>query len=324
VPLTERAGDLNVRLTNGTVRELTADLDDVWASGETGFMGIVADPVTSRRFYTCQGFENPVTSAHDVRVIAWTVDAAYTTATRVADPLFGGIPATSGRHGGCRLRFGTDGHLWVGTGDAATGTNPQDLTSLGGKILRVDENSGAGVADNPFFGSSNANTRRIYNYGHRNVQGLALRPNGQMWTVEHGTNCDDEVNLAVGGGNYGWDPVPGYDESTPMTDFGKFPNAIGAAWSSGCPTIATSGADWLVGSQWGTWNGTLAVATLAGTSLRVMRFAGNGAFQGVDIPPELDGDYGRLRTAQLGPDGALYLTTSNGSNDRILRVTPQP
>ena len=103
-------------------------------------------------------------------MIAWTINAAYTVATRVADPLVGGMPAAAGRHGGCRLRFGSQGYLWIATGDAASGTVPQDLTSLGGKVLRVDAMTGAGAPTNPFAPSP------IYTYGHRNVQGLALRP----------------------------------------------------------------------------------------------------------------------------------------------------
>ena len=80
-----------------------------------------------------------------------------------------------------------------------------------------------GVDANPYSWSANANKRRILSYGHRNVQGIARRPaDGKMWTVEHGTGRDDEINRGVRG-NFGWDPVPGYDESTPMTDTDEVP-----------------------------------------------------------------------------------------------------
>ena len=82
-------------------------------------------------------------------MIAWTINAAYTEATRVADSLVGGIPVTSGRHGGCRLRFGPEGYLHIAPGDSAAGTVPQDLTSLGGKVLRVDASTGAGAPAKP-------------------------------------------------------------------------------------------------------------------------------------------------------------------------------
>ncbi len=312
---TQRAGVLSSRLADGTVQPVTAEFSDLFARGETGLMGIGVDPSFSsnRRFYTCQGHTGP-----EIQVIAWTINAAYTVATRVADPLVGSMPVVTGRHGGCRLRFGPQGYLWIATGDAASGTVPQDLTSLGGKVLRVNASTGAGAPTNPFAPS------RVYTYGHRNVQGLALRPGtSQMWSVEHGPSVDDEINLLVAGRNYGWDPVPGYDESVPMTDLVKFPSAVEAKWSSGGRTLATSGGIFLEGDQWGVWEGRLAVATLKDSKLRLFEFTPDGGFVSQVIIPELNGAFGRLRTPMMGPDGALYVSTSNGSGvDRILRVTP--
>ena len=314
---TQRPGVLSVRLTDGTIQTVTADLGDLFVNGETGLMAIVVDPAfdSNRRFYTCQ-----VHTGREVQVIAWIIDAAYATATRADDPLVGDIPVAS-RHSGCRLRFGPEGYLWIATGDAVAGTVPQDLSSLGGKVLRVNASTGAVAPGNPFATSS-----RVYTYGHRNVQGLALRPGtSQMWAVEHGPNVDDEINLLVVGGNYGWDPVPGYNESVPMTDRVKFPQAIEAKWSSGDPTLATSGGIFLDGDWWGDWEGRLAVASLKDRSLRIFGFAADGTLVSETSVRELDGTHGRLRTPMLGPDGALYVTTSNGGGaDRILKVTPKP
>ena len=311
---TERSGVLSSRLTDGTVQTVTAEFGDVFSSGENGLMGIVVDPdfSSNRRFYTCQAHTGP-----EIQVIAWTINAAYTTTTRVADPLVGGMPASSFRHGGCRLRFGPQGYLWIATGDAASGTVPQDLTSLGGKVLRVDASTGAGAPANPF-----ASSPLIYTYGHRNPQGLALRPGtSQMWSVEHGPSVDDEINLLVAGRNYGWDPLPGYNESVSMTDLMKFPGAVEAKWSSGSPTLATSGGIFLEGDQWGVWEGRLALATLQDSKLRLFEFTPEGAFVSQVVVPELNGAFGRLRTPMMGPDGALYVTTSNGGGvDRILRI----
>ncbi len=310
---TQRAGVLSSRGADGTVETVDADFADVVSTGENGLMGIVVDPdfASNRRFYTCQAHVGP-----EIQVIAWSIDAAYTIATRVDDPLVGDIPTASSRHGGCRLRFGPKGYLWIATGDAATGTVPQDLTSFGGKVLRVDPTTGAGAPTNPFAPS------RVYTYGHRNMQGLALRPGtSQMWSVEHGPEFDDEINLLVAGRNYGWDPVPGYNQGVPMTDLVKFPGAIEARWSSGSSTLATSGGIFLEGAQWGVWEGRLAVATLKDSKLRLFEFTPEGDYVSQVVVPEFDGAYGRLRTPMMGPDGALYVTTSNGGGqDRILRV----
>ncbi len=316
---TERAGRFGVRLPDGTTRRLQADLSDLFVRGESGLMALAADPrfAQNRRVYTCQAQRGP-----SVQVVAWTVDAGFTRLTRVADPLVGGIPLVTGRHGGCRLAF-FRGSLLVATGDAAVGTHPQDLSSLGGKVLRVDRFTGAGHAANPFAASPNANARLVYTYGHRNVQGLAVRgARGQVFAVEHGPRRDDEVNLLQPGGNYGWNPVPGYDENVPMTDLREFPDAVPAVWSSGFPTLATSGGAIIKGRQWGAWNGDLAVASLKNRSLRIFRLSRDGRLEGVDDVPELRGTFGRLRSPVMGRDGALYITTSNGSNDKILRVTP--
>ncbi len=323
---TQRAGVLNARLTDGAVKRVAADLGDLLVDGFAGLQALAVDPdfSTNRRFYTLQGH-----TGREMQVIAWTIDADYDEATRVVDPLVKGMPIGPGPwHSGGRLLFGPEGYLWIATGDGRVVTGAQDLTSLGGKVLRIDPRTGAGAPGNPFGASS-----PVYAYGFRNPQGLALRPGtDQMWLVEHGPKHNDEINLLAPGGNYGWDPIPDdgtlafYDYSdeagVPMTDLAKFPSAREAKWSSGFPTLATSGAVFLDGPQWGEWEGRLAVATLKTKSLRVFEFTEQGDFAGQIVVPELDGSQGRLRTPVLGPDGALYIATSNRpGTDRILRVS---
>jgi glucose/arabinose dehydrogenase len=228
-------------------------------------------------------------------------------------------------HNGCRIRFGPDGALWVGTGDEDVGTAPQDLTNLGGKVLRIDTNGNA-ASGNPNLGGN----PRIYTYGHRNVQGLAFK-GSQAYSVEHGSAIDDEVNKLTAGGNGGWNPVgeggfyPGYDghdTDPPMTDFNLYPDAMVPVWHSGEPTVAPSGATVVVNKpdvDWGSWNGALIVAFLKDSQARVMVFNGSGGI--ATSSPFLAG-HGRLRVAVQGPDGALYFSTDNGSNDEIFKVAP--
>ena len=153
------------------------------------------------------------------------------------------------------------------------------------------------------------------------MQGLAFRADGNVWTAEHGTDRDDEVNVVVAGGNYGWDPIPGYNEARPMTDLAKFPGAISASWSSGFPTVAPSGMTFLRGPKWGPWSGALALATLKDSRLRIQFYSGS-AFAGEQIPAQFNQAFGRLRTAQEGPDGCLYVLTGNGGTDQIIRACP--
>jgi aldose sugar dehydrogenase len=313
----ERSGGFTAVLPDGTVRKVQADFADLYAQGETGLMGLALDPAfeENRRLYSCQGvvWDGRTSLPTSIAVIAWTVSDDWSTATRVADPLVGRLPANerSGRHGGCRLRFAPDGVLLVGTGDTARGDVAQDPRSLGGKVLRVDPASGE---------------REVWTLGHRNVQGLAVRPGSdQVFAVEHGPDRDDEVNLLQPGGNYGWDPDGNgsYDERVPMTD-GTIEGAVPAVWSSGEPTLAPSGAAFLDGEQWGAYDGLLLVGLLKARGVLALRLDDAGALVEQFRLPELDGTFGRLRSVLQGVDGALYVTTDNGDDaDAVLRVTPR-
>jgi len=287
-------------------------------------MGLAIDPqfASNRLIYVCLastlGGPN-----NDVRVARFQVNADYTGLTNRTDIVTGAPVNTAGelgRHSGCRPRFGPDGALWIGTGDAATATVPQDVHSLGGKILRVTR-SGAGAAGNP----RGAWDPRIWSIGHRNTQGLAWRASdGLGVSTEHGPDRDDELNR-LDSGQFGWDPYRppsnAYDEGVPMTDLSRFPDARRPILAAGVPTIAPCGATFVSGTRWGTWDGVLIVATLKGHSLRSFKLeASTGQLR--DLGAALT-DRGRLRSVTQGPDGNLYVGTSNGGGtDRILRLTP--
>lgn len=281
-------------------------------------LGIVADPNASsnKNFYTCMAVATATGKPKNVEVWKWRL-TSDTTAVKVK-ALITNIPlSSSGRHSGCRLRFRSAEMLYIGTGDAAIGTNPQNLQSLGGKVLRI-RSDGSIPRSNPFY-SKGGNARAVWSYGHRNIQGLTFRKGkNQMWTAEHGPARDDEVNKILKGRNYGWSPTPGYNEARSMTDKGRYPKAYSAKWRSGSSTVATSGATFVTGSQWQSWNGKLFVAKLKGKGVMVFTVSKSGKTkQSTTI---LTG-YGRIRTVQQGPDCALYFTTSNGSGDAIFKVT---
>ncbi|MGH3588508.1 MAG: PQQ-dependent sugar dehydrogenase [Pseudonocardia sp.] len=331
--VTERDGRitlLSATTQGAVVSPVAADLSDVYVRGEGGLMGMVVHPdfAETRRFTTCQTHMQNGRPT-DVRLVTWELSADGTSASRVAAPLVGGLPInSSGRHSGCRPTIAEDGTLLVGTGDTARAAVAQDLTSLGGKVLRVDLATGQAAPGNPFADAENPAQRLVWTYGHRNVQGVAVRPgSGEVYTAEHGPTTDDEVNRLRAGANYGWDPSQGgtvdrYDESVPMTDLDRFPDAVPAMWSSGSPVEAISGAAFLSGGQWGELDGALAVGALRGEKLLIMRLGPDGRITQVDVPVPLDGTFGRLRAVRQGPDGALYVSTSNGQDDEILRVTP--
>jgi glucose/arabinose dehydrogenase len=292
-------------------------------------MSLEVDPGfrKNRRIYTCSGWETGG-GGHDIRVTAWRLNRSLTRARRV-ETLLAGLPTTSGRHGGCRLLIPRDGSLLVGTGDAAVGTNPRDLTSLGGKTLRLDRMTGRPWPTNPFVDADNRRKRYVHTFGHRNVQGLAQRRDGTLWSVEHGSFRDDEVNLLRRGGDYGWHPVPNdasdpqYNEEVPMTDPRLPGRQRRAKWRSGNPTIATSGATWIHGEKWGRLDGTLAVAALKANRVVFMRFGPSGGLRWTRTPRALR-ELGRLRSVTLTPSGHLLVTTDNDDGtDAVLRVRPR-
>ena len=308
--VTERDGRFS-RIVGGQAQLIVAPAD-VRSAGEGGMLGLAVDPQFASNGYVFVCMASTAGAVDDVRVVRFTLSQNGANVLARQD-VFTGLPLTSGRHSGCRPRFGPDNVLWVGTGDSATGTVPQNPLSGGGKVLRLNRN-GTSAAGNPFG-------LAWYTRGHRNLQGLAFRPSdGMPFSVEHGTFRDDEINVLVAGGNYGWDPVPGYNELRPMTDLTKFPDAQVAKWSSGVPTIAPSGATFISGSKWGAWNGALAVAVLKAQQLRVFYTAQSGA---IALSNTVLTDRGRLRSIVQGPDGNLYISTDNGGgNDVVLRLTP--
>ena len=326
--VTERTRKRLLRVKDGRVRRITFPSGSVWASGETGLMGLEIDPDFRRngRFYTCQGgFRSG--GGHDVRVVAYRLNDAQTRATRIR-VLLRGIQATSGRHGGCRLLITPNGSMMVGTGDAAVGRNPRALGSLNGKVLRLNRFTGAPWPANPYPDAAIVRKRYVYNYGHRNIQGLARRRDGTIWSIEHGSFRDDEVNIVRKDGDYGWHPVPNspddpaYNEEVPMTDHALPGPQVSARWRSGSTTIATSGGAFVYGRRWGSLNGTLAVAALKGSRVVFMKFDANGQLVRTFTPAALR-NFGRLRSVTRAPNGDLVVTTSNGSNDSVLRVRPR-
>ncbi|WP_074852228.1 PQQ-dependent sugar dehydrogenase [Gordonia westfalica] len=331
----ERAGRFVAVRPGGQRVNVQADLSKIFAVNEAGLMGLAIDPRFSdtRRVYSCQAeytvpgaFTLPGSVAEvplpapqtgqTVKVVSWRVSADWTQMVRERT-LLGGIPVTSaGRHAGCGLAATADS-VWVGTGDSATPSVPQDRKSLGGKVLRIGLD-GAPAPGNPVPGSV------VYSTGHRNIQGIAVAPgSGRVYVAEQGTSRDDELNLIVAGGNYGYKPDRApliYDESVPMTDAARVPGAIGPVWSSGATTIATPGIAFLPATGWGPYSGGLVLTALKGQRLVFLKLSDDGR-RVVSKTEALEQKHGRLRSAAVAPDGSLVLTTSDGDGaDRILRV----
>lgn len=329
----ERTGRFVAVRPGGARTTVRADVSRLFATKEAGLMGLALDPrfAQTRRVYSCQaettGGPAPAippdvanlplpwpNTGQVINVVAWRVAGDWSRMDRERTVLTG-IPVNSGgRHAGCALTTAPNGTLWIGTGDNAVPGNPQNRDSLGGKVLHINP-TGTPAGGNPIVGSP------IYTLGHRNVQGVTLR-NGRVYVSEQGTDRDDELNLLRAGANYGYRPDRApfiYDESVPMTDTQRVPGAVGALWTSGYPTIATTGIATLP-SGWGEYSNGLVISALKGKRLLFVALNGSGD-RVVRTSTALPDRYGRLRGLVVDRDGSLLVTTSNGSGqDRILRV----
>ena len=307
--VTERVGNILIYASAAPGAAQLANVfpvPNISASGEAGLMSIELDPAfaTNNVLYVCVSVTDGGQWLN--QVLRYRMNGNT--------PVFDGYVIRSGmransNHDGCRIRFGPDGKLWVTMGDAGNSANAQNPNVLNGKVLRVN-GDGTIPADNPILPGAAGRTA-IYTMGNRNPQGLTFEPGtGRVIEVEHGDDTEDEINILRAGANYGYPVCRG-----PCGD----PRFVDPAWSSGNVTLATSGADFARGAQWGAYDGSLFVAQLKETDLRRFTFAGAVATQR-DI--FFNGTYGRIRTVRQGPDGSLYLTTSNGSSDRVIRITP--
>lgn len=292
-------------LRDGQVRDI-GTVQGVEAAGEGGLLGLAVSPA----FTDDRSVFVYSTAADDNRIDRLVLGGGPGDETIAAQhTVLAGIPK-AGVHNGGRLRFGPDGHLYVGTGDASDRAAAQDPGSLGGKILRITPD-GAGAPGNPF-----PDAPLVWSLGHRNVQCLDFDGDGRLWASEFGQNTWDELNLVEAGGNYGWPTVEGPPTGSPTDAASTGFRAPARAWTT--DEASPSGLAVLDGSVW--------MAGLRGQRLWQIPLTADGTGEPI---PHLTGQWGRLRTVEPAPDGTLWITTSNtdgrgdvrDGDDRILALT---
>ena len=322
--VTERPGRIRVYASGAPNAALvsTETIPGVRAEHESGANGLAVDVdfATNRFVYVCasRDSDGPTRPAPWMNeILRYRLSAEGVLGERTM--IFTGARADT-QHNGCSVEMHPDGHLWVGIGDGRVPSLAQDPTSTNGKILRMTRDGGV-PDDNPIMPGAEAPSH-VYSMGHRNPQGVAFEPGtGRVYAAEHGPGENDEINLIVPGANYGWPCYTGID--TPFLPGGCGPATAYAApaWASGSPTIASSALAFLSHPMWGDWTGSAMVAQLKDQDVR--RFVGSSDGQVMtQADLILDRQYGRLRASVQAPDGALYVTTSNGSNDMVLRIVP--
>lgn len=300
--ISEKRGSIRI-VDNGTL--LTEPVGDIKAEniGDAGLLGLTLHPnfTQNHLFYVYYTYSNSTGLFNKVLMLKESNNRIIDSKT-----ILDGIPGNDYRDGG-RIKFGLDGKLYVSTGDASNPDLSQDLNSLAGKILRINEN-GTIPQDNPFSNSA------VYAYGFRNAQGLAWAPNsGALYSSDQGGAGNDEINLISPGKNYGWP----HEECNSNGDDNRYTPPL-VCFN---PSLEPSGIAFAFSNKLGYQN-HLIVATLKGSHLRDIDFD-SGSQNTILV------GYGRIIDLVESEEGSIYVLTSNTDgralpqqgDDKILRLT---
>ena len=324
---TERTGRVRV-IENGRLREKPLFvLSDVKLDGETGLMGMTVHPNFAENHLLYLAYVYDSQDGKKVRAVRFkeTGETLIEPKTIIEDI------AAAQYHAGMRLGFSpADGKLYITTGDATQQKLAQDLSSINGKTLRLNDD-GSVPEDNPFVGQKNARPE-IWSYGHRNAQGIAWQPETNlMFQTEHGPSGidgtswlkvskrfgGDEINIVERGKNYGWDKISHMATKdgmeTPIAEYS--------------PAVAPASAVFYRGEAFPAFKGNLFFGALKGES--IVRLV----IEGRKITAQeflLKKQYGRIREVAVSPEGFIYFSTSNKdgrgdakqTDDKILRLVP--
>ncbi len=332
--VTERPGRLRLVDEDGQLSEPLGGLPPIVAFGAAGLHDVVLDPefADNRLLYFSYQTTPPAEPPGD--------PASYSPGDLAAS-LFGFQRVARARlsadntrlddvevvleAGGRRLLFAPDGTLLVTTQgaagrDAPVIDAPQRLASYRGKVLRINPD-GSIPEDNPWFGQEGARPE-IYARGVRDPEGAAFHPQtGDLWMIEHGPQGGDEINIIRAGRNYGY-PIITYGRNYDDQPIGEGLTAMNGMeqplyfW---VPSIAPSGMLFYAGDLFPDWTGNLFVGALVGTHLQRLVLDGDRVVREERLLLDLGQ---RIRDVRQGPDGALYLLTSE-MDGRLLKLTPR-
>lgn len=306
-----------IDLQTGVRKQMLA-IKEVWRKRTAGLLGMVVHPDFKNNPYVFVNY----TLQRDSLVFNHLVRYEFKNDTLTNAKLLLEVNGFTA-HNGSRLAISADGKLLWATGDAYKGENAQDLKSLNGKILRLNTD-GSIPSDNPYPNSY------VWARGFRNMQGLTIGKNGQMYTSEHGDAIEDEVNLIEKGANYGWPSIEGeHNLPNEITFAGAQKTTLPLrSWT---PVIAPAGISYYGNGAITEWQNSLLLTTLKTKTLRVLKLSEDGK----EITSEelfFKEHYGRLRDVCVGSNGEIYISTSNQDwnpspgfplpeDDKILKIT---
>lgn len=315
--MTERYGRVS-RLNPETGQRLTIlDISSsIYNTGEAGLLGMQLHPDFENNpyVYLAHTFTDGDIKERVVRYTYNAIDGVLEAPFTLIEEINGNY-----NHSGCRLLIMPDNTMLVTTGDYLNLASPQDENSLNGKVLRMNLD-GSIPSDNPFGPNS-----YVYSIGHRNAQGLLLAPNGNVYSSEHGPTTNDELNIIVAGGNYGWPEAQGYcdlsSELTACANMTNYQDPI-TIWYENS-TIAPSDLFWYDHPAIPEWQGKILMTVLKGSHLKMIEVDGVDGESVVaqqiffneghvaDSTVFNPNIFGRLRDVCAAPDGRVFLATNS-------------
>jgi glucose/arabinose dehydrogenase len=315
--VTERPGRVRLIQGGNLATKPVLTLNVVENPGtEQGLLGMALHPAFAQNslFYVYYSVNENGTTVN--RLERYTLSPDHTTAT-LDRIILDGVPSGSVHDGG-RIKFGPDGMLYIGAGDTTQFALAQNPASMAGKILRITPDGGI-PADNPVSGNP------YFVMGIRNVEAFDWLSNGILMIAEHGPTGElngwtghDRIEFAQAGDNFGWPTGYGCENGAGFAQ-------SSLSWNDAVPP---GGAVIYTGTTIPEWTGNLIVGTLGSTHLHRIVFQTSPNYSVVSHETYFDGTYGRLRDVVQGPDGNLYVTTSNcdgrgscpADQDLILRI----
>lgn len=314
--VTERPGRIR-EIVRGTLQpDPLITFTEVSNTDEEGLMGMTLDAYynETRALYACLAYPK---NKGLVNKIVRLLDNG--TSLSIDKTIIDNIPAAH-FHAGCRIRFGPDNKLYITTGDATDKNSAQNISSLGGKILRINSD-GSIPEDNPFSKSP------VYSYGHRNPQGIDWHPiSRELYSSEHGPSVfdgpagGDEINHILPGRNYGW----------PLVSHERTKEGLIAPLTTFTPAEAPASGSFYTADVFPQFTNDFFVGLLKGEGVMRIRFSASHP-DTIEEIEKLSVDVGRVREIAQGPDGYIYVTTSNrdgrgtvqNGDDHIFRLVPE-
>jgi glucose/arabinose dehydrogenase len=304
--VSQQGGRLRV-IKNGVLQPTAFVTLSVDSRGDRGLIGIAFDPDFSVNHFVYVYYTTPTPVPHN-RVSRFTADGdvavpgSETVLIELEDL------GASTLHNGGSIHFGGDGKLYITTGDNVQGALAQSMTSLLGKVLRLNPD-GSIPTDNPYASTNTGSFRAIWAVGLRNPFTFGIEPGtGRILLNDVGAMTWEEIDEGTAGANYGWPTTEG-PTTDPRFKTPLFAYGHGSTDTTGCAIAGGTFYSPAVEQFPIGYNGQYFFADACSGWIRVLHPASATA------QPFLSGGNG-LIDVKTGPDGSLYyLSRLDGVNN---------